>query len=665
MRRVFALLVGIDTYQAPVPRLFACKNDISLVMGYLEEMPGIDLHPMVLLDAAATKQQIVHGFTNHLSQAKEGDVALFYYSGHGTFEKADEVFWNTNPDRVLQSLLCYDGISVTADGEIYNLLADKEIRYLIHKVASAGSHFLTVFDCCHSGTASRSREEVRKRTFLKVGENGNLLKDGIPTRPWEDFIFASDISRSTVNDRGVRNALPEGPHIQIAACLPEESAYERGGNGVFTRSFFDVLTRTGGAITYFDLQSHVRNFIKNDFRQVPQFYVPQGYNDLIYRLFLDQPVTFDRQTESGELKMEGSFLKANVIFHPQKGWYFDLGHINGISKQAETVEVFSQDRSEQYLAKIGAIRSGETDVIFTSLERPDPEKKYWAIVRGFLSSPIKVFLNDHSPGLVGSKLIDQYSNLLGSNIYLAEEEYAADYTVQIGENSYSITRAEDPLRPLVPIFRFINEGNTQTLIAYLNHISQWEYVKNLHNPNSLLFASSPIQLNIQQRTGQRESMEVPISNGLAILQYDRRPDGRWGGAVQISVTNHWERKLFVACLYLSSNFQIYEQFLPQNVNSMSPGSTLFLNDGLDIPLVYEREIAEYNHKYSIFYLKIIASTAPFDVMNLVQDALPSASQPETRAGRKMKTRKEKNPNAEDWITQLYTVKIRNPDFRDS
>lgn len=84
---IYALLVGIDNYAAPVSRLQGCINDVLAVEEYLKtrvKSKGWNLHLKILKDSQATRQGIIDGFREHLCQANSNDVALFYYSGHGS-----------------------------------------------------------------------------------------------------------------------------------------------------------------------------------------------------------------------------------------------------------------------------------------------------------------------------------------------------------------------------------------------------------------------------------------------------------------------------------------------------------------------------------------------------------------------------------------------------
>ena len=158
----YALLVGIDTYPAPINPLRGCANDIGRVEAMLRERlaPAYDephsFRPLVLTDAQATRQAIVDGFRQHLSQAGPQDVALFYYSGHGSQAPSPPEFWHLEPDRLDETLVCWD--SRLPEPNHWDL-ADKELAQLISEVAAGGAHVVVVLDCCHSGSGTRAAAE--------------------------------------------------------------------------------------------------------------------------------------------------------------------------------------------------------------------------------------------------------------------------------------------------------------------------------------------------------------------------------------------------------------------------------------------------------------------------------------------------------------------------
>ncbi len=107
-RTVYALLVGIDQYPPPIPMLSGCVNDINEFEAYLKERiiknGGRPPQILTLRDSQATRAAVIAGFREHLSQSGKDDVALFYYSGHGSQEQAPEQFWHL--ESVPKALCC-------------------------------------------------------------------------------------------------------------------------------------------------------------------------------------------------------------------------------------------------------------------------------------------------------------------------------------------------------------------------------------------------------------------------------------------------------------------------------------------------------------------------------------------------------------------------------
>ena len=167
-RTIYALLIAIDDYPSPIPKLRGCVNDIEAFASYLSERvagdKGVAIKLKTLKNDEATRQAVVDAFSHHLGKAKKGDVALFYYSGHGSQEQAPEEFWKLEPDHLDETLVLFDSRNKGSWD-----LADKEIAKLIGDVAAKGPHVAVILDCCHSGSGTREIETVvrlRRRTFV-------------------------------------------------------------------------------------------------------------------------------------------------------------------------------------------------------------------------------------------------------------------------------------------------------------------------------------------------------------------------------------------------------------------------------------------------------------------------------------------------------------------
>jgi uncharacterized caspase-like protein len=220
-RTVYGLLVGIDAYQAPVPRLNGCVNDVEAVGEVLRQRvagDGVRLELETLTDQQATRQAVIDGFRTHLGRADAEDVALFYYSGHGSQEDAPPEFWRFEPDRLDETLVCWDS-RMPGRSDV----ADKELAQLIAEVAERGPHVLVVLDCCHSGSGTRAP--------LEDGVSIRRAPTDRRKRTLESFIVSPEQVERLTRSAGNAPAagwldLAGGRHVLLAACRADETAKE-------------------------------------------------------------------------------------------------------------------------------------------------------------------------------------------------------------------------------------------------------------------------------------------------------------------------------------------------------------------------------------------------------------------------------------------------------
>jgi len=677
--KLYALLVGIDAYQYPVRPLNGCVNDVLNFKKYLEntENKNFDLKIEVLTNQQATKANIVKVFEQHLGKAGGSDLALFYYAGHGAQEKADTSVWRFEPDGKLEGLVCIDSIPATGQG--YNLLVDKELRFLIQRLAhgTAGTpksevpHILTIFDCCHSGSNTRNvyiakeSKAVAERRFKPMPAPKGEARMGaiLPARKWEDFIFSKSVNLADLRTKPLQEVIPEGRHIQLAACQSDESAYEAGGSGVFSRNLIDVLQRSNGAVSYFDLKNRLRYFIKNQFQQSPQIHGaggPAAAGD-IYRGFLNKPAG-------------NSPLYGNIVFNPKLGWLMDIGAIHGVSLQTSKVKVQAVDGSGPvFEAGIQAIRASETQLVFdtaTSEKLSKDKTLYRGFIESFKSAPIRVFINNSDKVAdTENKLKEKLATQL-KNLSVADLEREADYTVHLFQGRIVITHPGDPYRPLIYPQKGFSDTSIQQVVNDLGHISQWEYVKNLNNdgPNRLPLDAVAIEFFRVQPDGtlapialdDRGEIKTPYAEGY----YNGRP---YGGNIRIRLSNRSPFPVNVSLLYLSNTFEVFGEMFTGKVQKLEPAANngaVWAFDGGDISLTYEESVEYFNHPESVSYFKLIVSRQEFQVENLEQGALADPAllvTPSRSVGRGV-SRPAANADADAWITLLYTLRLPNPRF---
>lgn len=81
-RRSIAVVVGIDSYGAGIPRLGSARRDADRLGTLLREAHGYDVR--FLLDEDATGEQLLRVLTRDLQDdVGPEDRVLFYFAGHG------------------------------------------------------------------------------------------------------------------------------------------------------------------------------------------------------------------------------------------------------------------------------------------------------------------------------------------------------------------------------------------------------------------------------------------------------------------------------------------------------------------------------------------------------------------------------------------------------
>lgn len=157
-----ALLIGINDYSASkldgprdagIPKrdwtnLDGAVNDVRLVREILIARHGFAPRDIVMLtDQQATRAAILGALEKHLLRpAREGDVLLFYYSGHGSQVRNS---LSSEADKLDESLVPADSRRGARD------IRDKEWSLAFNRMLERGARLTVVFDACHSGSGAR------------------------------------------------------------------------------------------------------------------------------------------------------------------------------------------------------------------------------------------------------------------------------------------------------------------------------------------------------------------------------------------------------------------------------------------------------------------------------------------------------------------------------
>jgi|GEM_PF-4663425 len=268
--KIHVLSVGINKYKSEnIPNLGECVNDTKRLQSILKPMLGIPKEQYLMLhNDQATRTGILKAFRKHFSKLKDGDTAIFYYSGHGSQEPAGQEFIDAGLEvkyGANETIVCYD----SRDEGVHNI-ADKELRWLIHELQfpdgpdkpSKNIHFVAIFDCCHSGSILRQNSR-RIRTRLDKGP--------YKARPIAAFLEGQYADMQQKG--GIQ--LPPVNYISLTACSPHQLAIEIGEEGgLFTSAICELLRAGHWGMrwpTYAELLALVRDRVADDSnnRQTP------------------------------------------------------------------------------------------------------------------------------------------------------------------------------------------------------------------------------------------------------------------------------------------------------------------------------------------------------------------------------------------------------------
>ena len=252
-------------------------------------------------------------------QAK-GDIALFYYAGHGAQEQAPPEFWPLEPDRLNETLVCHDS---RLDGGWD--LADKELNKLISEVTAKDPHMVLILDSCHSGSATRNLAE--QRTNVRLAQIDSRV------RPLSSFIVSVEeafrlAGPVAAGDGGLAAGM--GRYVVLSACRDNQLAQEYPGDnkprGAFSYFLNETLRTASGPISYRDLFSRASSLMQAKLEdQVPVLDAPSAGD--LESLFLDGAI---RPAEPAY----------NVAFR-QGDWLLEAGAVHGLPKPFgnETIEL--------------------------------------------------------------------------------------------------------------------------------------------------------------------------------------------------------------------------------------------------------------------------------------------------------------------------------------
>lgn len=654
-RNIYALLVGIDNYQDSVAPLNSCVNDVIALENYLNERKtdGYQLHLQKLIDHEATHQAVIDGFQQHLCQAGSEDVALFYFSGHGSQERApSDLQLPEKFQGLLTTLVCWDSRS-TGGFDLSGL----ELAYLITKVSEKNPHFVIILDCSHA--------DFDTKALIQLIASGSISKTASPLNK---IINLEDLQ--PIPESGLF-----GRHILLAACQSSETEKEYKDEygqkyGAFTYFLLNILQRTNSNLTYKNLIRWVSALVRSKIlTQTPQ--IRAMYEDDLEAFF------------GGNISE--SFPYFIVSYDKEHGWVIDGGENYGfpqpVAGETTLLALFPFDSSSEDPA-VPSKSVAEAEIIevlpllskinfINNIENLTNDLILRAVVASLPLPPLRVYFEGDEEGLILARQALQTAGIgrKQPSAYICEEQdiTVAQFRLLCKDKQYIITRATEN-RPLVAQIDGYTPDNAKKAIQRLEHIARWTTIAELSNPLADIKAGNVEMELIFEGEKLSPSKQMRV-------QY-KHQDSKWQPPdFRLKLTNKSQKPFYCGLVNLSDSFAISAPFFEAGSVKLNPGEEAFALSGeyfeLTVPdELWEQGITEYKD-----IIKLIISNNEFDARLLTQNKLDAPRPPASRGLKSVnqssldrlmnrtqnrEIRAKSTVKYDDWYTEEITITTVRP-----
>lgn len=617
-----ALLVGIDDYEGAVRPLRGCVADILAVEQFLlARVAGagagtgtgtatgmaVDIH--VLTNGDATRAAIRAGFAQHLGATGPGDVALFWFCGHGSQQRTASELLHLEPDGMDETLVCVN--SRTTDWD----LSDKELAVLIRGVEAGGGHVLVVLDSCHSGTATRT-----------LADAGDVSVRHIPADPRERPLASYDLGTSdgatlpVTAGPGTRGIVPSGwslpgsNHVLLAGCradqLSKERPVEGAIRGVFSHALLTTLAVASGPLSYREVHARATaRVVATVAEQTPQ-------------LETADPALLQAPFLGGAALSPTPFF--TMRHDPSAGWVIDGGAAHGITPPSagETTMLAYHATAAEIpagtplgRASVTAVRPAESSVSPTGPDGvpPDPSTTYPAVVVATPLPPMGFILTGDEDGIAAVRAG------LSSALVAEVTDATATFRVAARDGAYRIAHVGDARALVVDVPGGYSPASVRGLIDRLEHLTRWTTTLELTNPTSRLAADAVTIAVFRSRPAgggvDPDATGADLAGGgnEILLAYEG-PEGWSPPRVWIRVRNTSNRTLHCALLALTGSYGISAVLMRSE--RLGPGEEAWALRGDPVQATvpdrpWDQGVIEYRDT-----LKVVASTEAFDASHL-------------------------------------------------
>jgi uncharacterized caspase-like protein len=239
------LSVGISQYQSDKIRdLSVCHKDAQAVAAAFAKIAGDALEQRLLIDTQATKRGIQDGIAWLAETVKQGDLAVFFYSGHGASDKDDG---GDEPDGTEEFICPYD---CGMQPGLASFIRDDELNRWLSAVRQKTDRLAIIFDSCHSGTAVMAAQKATPKE-IPPGIVRALIGDDKPP------------------EQGAGTSAQVRGQLLLAGCRDNELSYilKNASNSLLTTYLLQVLEKPE-ITTFQELYQHVAQLVMDQIEQL-------------------------------------------------------------------------------------------------------------------------------------------------------------------------------------------------------------------------------------------------------------------------------------------------------------------------------------------------------------------------------------------------------------
>ncbi|MEL7532164.1 MAG: hypothetical protein AAFN10_12680, partial [Bacteroidota bacterium] len=402
----------------------------------------------------------------------------------------------------------------------------------------------------------------------------------------------------------------------------------------------------------------------------------------------DPDFYIEQWNREGEPRFLGGMLahqgaSYEIRFVPeQSAWRLDAGYRDGLRAQHPVTgemsifDVFevgvppeAMAQGEGFLGQVGAerVRARSSWVIPMGNVSLNPEASYVARLNRLPIERLRFHLDEES--LANQELIffkNVFFDYIKSDrekeiqLYLRPEEdqQKPQYFLQADGQKVYLSHKKNRSRPIL-VARSNENGDHHipSLFRQMIHLSKWDNILNLSNPNSQI---DERQLLFEIIDASNNS-PLPIdTNGYELAVSEPQK-------IRIRLQNLSDQALYFGLLYLSSDLAVSPIPLSEGGNLLEAGQSIMAIDGETASLAFSRRQQEMGQSEATDYFKLIASPEPFNsqILEMLDIDRQSEKGPERSIVNWTNTHSllfdETGGRYQDWNTRLYRVKmIFNP-----